>query len=119
MCALPSKTIEEQFSNKHFARYALKNKNGIMWRAAARATTSKDGPPKQTGWRSKVLALICCLTLGVYYAYDLPAALPDNFFMLSGGSATKYELLYSAYSLPNIVTPVFMGYVSSARPCMH
>jgi MFS family permease len=72
-------------------------------------TTAEEGPGKQTGWRSKVLALICCLTFGVYYAYDLPAALPDQFLELAGGSVIKYELLYSAYALPNIITPIFMG----------
>ena len=49
---------------------------------------------------------------GVYFCYDLPAALSSNFHDLSGGSSINYELLYSIYSLPNIVLPIFGGILS-------
>ena len=50
-----------------------------------------------------VLGLICTLTLGVYYGFDNPAALPDEFTVLAGNSTFRYELLYSCYALPNVL----------------
>jgi len=54
-----------------------------------------------------VLALICLLTLGLYYAYDNPAAVPE--FHALSGSNSMFELLYSVYSIPNVVLPLLGG----------
>ena len=62
-----------------------------------------------------ILFLTCLMMIGNYYAYDIPAALhtqlkqrmsqnnPENF-------ETYFSLLYTVYSLPNIVLPFFGGY---------
>ena len=49
------------------------------------------------------------MTLGVYYSFDIPAVLFDEFKDIAGGSTTQYELLYTFYALPNIVTPFLAG----------
>ncbi|KAI9189528.1 hypothetical protein H9P43_000961 [Blastocladiella emersonii ATCC 22665] len=60
-----------------------------------------------------VLVLGCFIVFGTYYFYDCPGALQTPLRELLG---TPYEeftyqlnLLYSAYSLPNLVTPVLGG----------
>eukprot|EP00965_Chrysotila_dentata_P109569 3621508-Pleurochrysis_carterae.AAC.4 len=41
------------------------------------------------------LALICTLTLGLYYAFDIPAALPSHFLHLAGGhQVAAFEWLH-------------------------
>ncbi|KAF9302346.1 hypothetical protein BGZ74_005492 [Mortierella antarctica] len=62
-----------------------------------------------------VLALACLLLFGNYYCYDIPAALNVQ---LEEWMGTSYEvhqyqlnLLYSAYSLPNIILPLAGGYL--------
>ncbi|KAF9386528.1 hypothetical protein CPB97_003602 [Podila verticillata] len=62
-----------------------------------------------------VLALACLLLFGNYYCYDIPAALNVQ---LEEWMGTSYEvhqyqlnMLYSAYSLPNIILPLAGGYL--------
>ncbi|KAL2912899.1 hypothetical protein HK105_207570 [Polyrhizophydium stewartii] len=66
--------------------------------------------------RWTVLALSSCLLFGNYYAYDLPAALnrPLQAFMASADSefAVQLGLMYSAYSLPNVVLPLVGGWLA-------
>ncbi|GMI15107.1 hypothetical protein TrLO_g4155 [Triparma laevis f. longispina] len=59
-----------------------------------------------------VLVLACIMMIGNYYCFDNPAALhnsmatlmpPDNF-------ETYYSLLYTVYSIPNIILPFFGGF---------
>jgi nitrate/nitrite transporter NarK len=62
------------------------------------------------------LALNCLLLVGNYYAYDNPAALRT---LLSHELQLKDQmeadvvlgLMYSVYSLPNIILPFFSGYI--------
>ena len=46
---------------------------------------------------------------GMYYTYDNPAELEDVIENTFGISQTKYSLLYSFYSIPNSVLPLFGG----------
>ena len=54
--------------------------------------------------RAIVLFLICMLTFGSYYCYDIPGALKSIFFRhFRGLTQLEYNLLYSLYSWPNTV----------------
>ena len=64
-------------------------------------------PPKPAPYLT--MALIALTTFGLYYAFDLPGALPAEFTSLSGGSTYQFELLYMAYTLPNCVLPLLAG----------
>lgn len=67
----------------------------------------------QSHMRWFILALNCIVMVGVYYCFDIPAAMksqmesymgsPDNF-------ETYYSLLYTIPSFPNIILPFFGGY---------
>ncbi|KAI8836272.1 major facilitator superfamily domain-containing protein [Chytriomyces cf. hyalinus JEL632] len=67
------------------------------------------------GVRWWILALACMVMFGNYYAYDLPAALnkPLQMYLEEPDDAYQYQLnlLYSLYSLPNIVLPFFGGWM--------
>ncbi|KAF9908469.1 hypothetical protein BX616_000148 [Lobosporangium transversale] len=62
-----------------------------------------------------VLTLACLLLFGNYYCYDIPAALNVQLEEWLGADYATHQyhlnLLYSAYSLPNIVLPVLGGYL--------
>ncbi|KAI8622556.1 major facilitator superfamily domain-containing protein [Chytriomyces sp. MP71] len=62
-----------------------------------------------------ILALACMLMFGNYYAYDMPAALnkPMQQYLNEPDEAYQYQLnlLYSLYSLPNIVLPFLGGWL--------
>mmetsp|Transcript_11503 Transcript_11503/g.22615 ORF Transcript_11503/g.22615 Transcript_11503/m.22615 type:complete len:565 (+) Transcript_11503:179-1873(+) len=62
----------------------------------------------------RVLVLICCclLSLGSYYCFDLPGALPDDFRrVLAQNNPGQQGLFYSMYSLPNTVQPFVGGII--------
>mmetsp|Transcript_34025 Transcript_34025/g.87384 ORF Transcript_34025/g.87384 Transcript_34025/m.87384 type:complete len:566 (-) Transcript_34025:259-1956(-) len=65
--------------------------------------------PTKLGHRLILLLLICLLSLGSYYSYDIPGAIGDttmeNFF---NTTSTGYALVYSIYSIPNMVL-AFIG----------
>lgn len=67
--------------------------------------------PRDTHLRWVAVALASFLVFGNDYCYDLPQALEvpiqDNFKV----SEVQYNLLYSVYSLPNIIMPFFGGYL--------
>lgn len=60
-----------------------------------------------------VLFMACLMMIANYYCYDIPAALhqqlkdymgsPDNF-------ESSFSLLYTLYSVPNVILPFFGGY---------
>lgn len=57
-----------------------------------------------------MLAMACCFLLGSYYCYDIPGAIESSFRAdFDNMSATKYSLLYTIYSYPNCVLPLFGG----------
>lgn len=62
-------------------------------------------------WRWAVLALSCIAMVGNYYCFDNPAALKSNLDETIGLSESEYNLLYTVYSIPNIVLPFFGGYL--------
>lgn len=79
----------------------------------AHLITHPDGQSfRMTNMRYVALALACCLLVGSYYSYDNPSALesqltdPNGKFDLTN---VNYNLLYSVYSFPNIVLPLFGG----------
>mmetsp|Transcript_65255 Transcript_65255/g.128098 ORF Transcript_65255/g.128098 Transcript_65255/m.128098 type:complete len:511 (+) Transcript_65255:169-1701(+) len=59
-----------------------------------------------------IIILISLLTLGVYFAYDVPAALPDRYKQHFDLTNSQFELLYTVYSAPSIITP-FLGGVAA------
>ncbi|KAG0203441.1 hypothetical protein BGX28_004268 [Mortierella sp. GBA30] len=62
-----------------------------------------------------VLLLACLLLFGNYYCYDIPAALNVQLKDWLGTDYATHQyhlnLLYSVYSLPNIVLPLFGGFL--------
>ncbi|KAL7503420.1 hypothetical protein ACHAWX_000583 [Stephanocyclus meneghinianus] len=69
---------------------------------------------KKSSLRSRWLVLVlCCILMSAnYYAYDIPAALHQQiqtYMPPSPNFETKFNLLYTAYSLPNTILPLFGG----------
>jgi MFS family permease len=56
-----------------------------------------------------MLFMACCFLLGSYFCYDNPgpieSQLEDDFHI----DSTQYSLLYTVYSMPNMVLPIFGG----------
>lgn len=57
--------------------------------------------------RWAILCLSCLAMIGNYYCYDNPAALKTQLQEFAGLNEEQYNLLYTVYSLPNIVLPFF------------
>jgi MFS family permease len=70
--------------------------------------------PHHRAYRFIVLVLICVLTFGGYYSYDLPGSLSYAYTdpSILNLNAFQYNLLYSVYSWPNTILPFFGGYIS-------
>ncbi len=79
----------------------------------ANLLTHPDGQSfRLTNMRYVALALACVLLVGLYYSYDNPSALESHLTSENGGfqlSLVNYNLLYSVYSFPNILLPMFGG----------
>lgn len=64
------------------------------------------------------------MMIGNYYCYDIPAALHtqmDDYFGNPNDFETYFSLLYTLYSVPNIILPFFGGYfvdVLGSRLCL-
>lgn len=62
--------------------------------------------------------------IGNYYCYDIPAALNsqmDEYFGKPSDFQTMFSLLYTVYSIPNVILPFFGGYFVDrlgVRTCM-
>ena len=68
--------------------------------------------PSRMFYRGVVLILICNITFGSYYCYDIPGALKGDLFShFPGMTQLQYNLLYSLYSWPNTVQVFFGGYI--------
>ena len=67
---------------------------------------------RQTNIRWLMLILACFYLFGAYFCYDNPAPLKDELqdppYNLSD---TQWSALYSIYSLPNIILPLFGGII--------
>ena len=55
------------------------------------------------------LLLICLYVVGYYYCYDMPAILQTSIMDFYGITNTRFSLMYSCYSLPNLICPLFGG----------
>ena len=53
--------------------------------------------------------MACCFLLGNYFCYDNPGPLETQLEALFKIDSTHYSLLYTVYSLPNMVLPIFGG----------
>mmetsp|Transcript_59956 Transcript_59956/g.98969 ORF Transcript_59956/g.98969 Transcript_59956/m.98969 type:complete len:550 (+) Transcript_59956:21-1670(+) len=60
-------------------------------------------------FRWLVLCLSCWAMFGSYYCYDNPTALATQMQSTYDLTDIQYNLLYSVYSFPNIVLPLFGG----------
>ncbi|KAF4716206.1 hypothetical protein FOZ62_022225 [Perkinsus olseni] len=85
--------------------------------------STTEAPPVNLRW--VVLALACLALSGQYYAYDIPSAINAEAlksssamkarFMGEGSRMTEEEytyyfnLLYTVYALPNMITPLVLG----------
>ncbi|XP_017770005.1 PREDICTED: major facilitator superfamily domain-containing protein 1-like [Nicrophorus vespilloides] len=67
--------------------------------------------PRGTCHRFIALFFMCFLGFGSYFCYDNPAALKSEFEKDLGLSDTKFNLLYSLYSWPNVVLCFVGGYL--------
>lgn len=77
---------------------------------------------RDTRWRFVFLTICCLVLMGSYYCYDNPAPVQRQIQSPvkagtrrgvehgMGMSNLQYQLLYSFYSLPNIIIPLFGGY---------
>lgn len=60
-----------------------------------------------------ILLLTCLMMIGNYYCYDIPAALHsqmNEYFGKPSDFETYFSLLYTVYSVPNVILPFFGGY---------
>lgn len=55
------------------------------------------------------MALACGLLLGSYYCYDNPGVIEKQLEAQFHIDSTTWSLLYSVYSYPNMVLPLFGG----------
>lgn len=53
--------------------------------------------------------MCCFFLLGSYFCYDIPGVLEKEVETEFGVSATQWSLLYTVYSMPNMVLPFFGG----------
>lgn len=58
-----------------------------------------------------VLFLMCLLGFGSYFCFDTPGALQDDIKSVMGVTTYQFASLYSWYSWPNVVLPIFGGYL--------
>ena len=65
-------------------------------------------------WRWVVLSMSCLAMIGNYYCFDNPAALKTQMEEYAGIDETEFNMLYTVYSIPNIILPFFGG--SSFQP---
>ncbi|RYG59000.1 MFS transporter [archaeon] len=63
-----------------------------------------------------ILFLACMVTFGGYYSFDYPSVLHNQLRRHFGFEASEFELsfslLYSLYSMPNVILPAFGGVLS-------
>lgn len=67
--------------------------------------------PKKLPFRFLGLALMCLTGFGSYFCYDNPGALQDNFKSDLNMSTSRFVLLYSIYSWPNVVLCFIGGFL--------
>ena len=65
--------------------------------------------PRKDGYRFLVLCLLCLVIFGLYFCFDMPAALERTIIQVMRVDTTRYELLYSLYSWPAVFLIVVGG----------
>ncbi|WEL39713.1 D-galactonate transporter [Encephalitozoon hellem] len=66
--------------------------------------------------RHRVLLLSGLILFSFYFVYDIPSALSHHVsFGSDSGIEYKITLLYSVYSLPNIIVPIFFGWITHVK----
>ncbi|KAL9188886.1 hypothetical protein ACHAXT_011376 [Thalassiosira profunda] len=70
--------------------------------------------PTKSSLRSRwlVLGMACVVMTGSYYAYDIPSALHQqlqDYMPESDQYETNFNLLYTVYSIPNVILPLIGG----------
>jgi len=56
-----------------------------------------------------MLVFACSFLIGSYFCYDIPGVLKDQFENEEHVSASDSALMYSIYSYPNTILPLFGG----------
>jgi predicted MFS family arabinose efflux permease len=64
---------------------------------------------RKTNMRWVMLLMACCFTLGSTFCYDNPGPLETQLEKDFHMDSFHYSLLYTVYSIPNMVLPVFGG----------
>ncbi|KAF9123466.1 hypothetical protein BGW39_008934 [Mortierella sp. 14UC] len=98
------------------------NKDRVSFVDSGLDSDAEDSPaqeelrPKESRVRWAMLGAACMVLFGNYYAFDNPAALnqPLQEYMQMSDDTYAYflNILYTSYSLPNIVLPWLGGYAS-------
>lgn len=57
------------------------------------------------------LFFICFYSIVQFYCYDMPSLMETQLIEHFKVTNTKYSLMYSFYSMPNIIFPFFGGYL--------
>mmetsp|Transcript_10852 Transcript_10852/g.23980 ORF Transcript_10852/g.23980 Transcript_10852/m.23980 type:complete len:664 (+) Transcript_10852:70-2061(+) len=96
-------------------RLAIPQNNGGGYSSAA-AEATHHVQFRKSSLRSRwlVLGLTCIVMTGSYYAYDIPSALHQqlqDYMPPSSNYETNFNLLYTVYSIPNVILPLFGGNV--------
>ena len=58
-----------------------------------------------------MLVLVVLVNIGSYFVYDNPSALQPQLMDRLNMNSLEYNLLYSVYSFPNFILPLFGGYL--------
>lgn len=96
------------FKSNNSSNFELPEEDGIQ--SESKPMNSTLGP-RDTNLRWLAVALASFLVFGNDYCYDLPQALETPIQEKFNVSEVQYNLLYSVYSMPNIILPFFGGYI--------
>lgn len=75
---------------------------------AEQPTKKEDLRATKARW--VVLFFISVVSIGSYFCYDNPSALQTQLTDIFDINTFEYTILYSVYSLPNIILPLFGGF---------
>jgi hypothetical protein len=73
------------------------------------STIKKPRMSYRIKWRWYSLVLISIFIIGGYFCYDNPAELESAIEKEYNIGSLTYSYLYSVYSLPNMILPLFTG----------
>jgi len=72
---------------------------------------SRSVSPRKSFIRWFALFFCCMSTIGGYYCQNATGPLQTPIMEIFGISTTKFNLLYTAYSVPNIIMPLLGGFI--------